>query len=107
MATLYITEFRGLDYSASPRTWGAGPALVQAAPQPPIAEQTVAIGGASVASNAFAATTLLVRLHADASCSIEFGAAPTASATTARMAAGQTEYFGVSPGMKVAVIANT
>lgn len=107
MATLYITEFQALGQAGLP-TNGYGPnGPTQAAQQPPTAEQTVAIGGVSVASAAFNAATTLVRLHTDAICSIEFGAAPTATATTARMAAGQTEYFGVLPGMKVAVITNT
>jgi len=48
-----------------------------------------------------------VRLHADSVCSVLFGTNPTATTANARMAAGQTEYFGVAPGMKVSVIANT
>jgi len=52
----------------------------------------VAIGAGSVQSSAFNAKTRFVRLHADAICSIEFGTNPTAAATTARMAAGQTEF---------------
>ncbi len=107
MATLYITEFQALGQAGLP-PWGYGPnAPTQAAQQPPIAEQAVAIGGTSVASAAFGGATVLVRLHTDAICSVEFGSAPIATATTARMAAGQTEYFGVSPGMKVAVITNS
>ena len=38
---------------------------------------------------------------------IPFGADPTATADSKRMAAGQTEYFTVAPGDKVAVITNT
>jgi len=54
------------------------------------------------------AKTTFVRLHTDAICSIKFGVNPTASATTARMAAGRTEYHGVPLGQayKVAVITN-
>ena len=99
MATLYITEFNAIG--------GGSGFIVGAALQPPVAEQTVAIGGASVASSAFTANTLFVRLHTDAICSIEFGATPVATATTARMAANQTEYFNVVAGQKVAVITNT
>ena len=99
MAVLYITEFNAIG--------GGGNFPVGGAYQPPVAEQTVAIGGSSANSNAFNSNTLFVRLHADAICSIEFGAAPTASTTTARMAANQTEYFNVVPGQKVAVITNT
>lgn len=100
MAVLYITEYAGLMPSPP---GGVGQIPVE----PPLAEQTVAIGGSSVASNAFNAGTTLVRLHADAICSVEFGATPTATATKARMAANQTEYKGVSFGLKVAVITNT
>lgn len=107
MATLYVTEFTGLGFAPLPRQWGGGPAPAQAAPQPAAAEQTVAIGGSSAQSAAFGATTNYLRLHADAICSVKFGANPTATAASARMAAGQTEYFIVSPGMKVAVITNS
>lgn len=111
MATLYVTEFQALGQAGLP-TNGYGPnGPTQAAQQPPVtADQTVAIGGASVASVAFNAATTLVRLHTDSICSILFGqpgATPTALTTSARMVAGQTEYFGVLPGMKVAVISNT
>lgn len=99
MATLYITEF-----NAQGNTGGFSAACAY---QPPVAEQTVSIGGASTQSNAFNTATLFVRLHTDSICSIEFGASPTASATTARMAANQTEYFAVVPGQKVAVISNS
>ncbi|HWU70677.1 MAG TPA: hypothetical protein VN017_04915, partial [Pseudoxanthomonas sp.] len=74
-----------------------------------VAEQTVAIGASSAVSSAFNASTAIVRLHTDAICSVEFGAAPTAAATNMRLAAGQTEYFAVVPGsgFKVAVITNS
>lgn len=112
MATLYITEFQAIGYAGGP-TWAAGTnGPTQAAQQPAVANQTVAIGGASVASAAFNAATTLVRLHTDSICSIAFtlpGSTtdPVATATSARMAANQTEYFGVVPGTKVAVITNT
>lgn len=99
MAVLYITEFNNIG--------GGARFPVQGAFQPPIAEQTIAIGGASVQSSAFNKNTLFVRIHTDAICSIEFGANPTATTSTARMAANQTEYFSVVPGQKVAVISNT
>jgi len=102
MATLYVAEFVGLPLQ---RQGG----VVELALVPPGVEQTVAIGAGSVASSAFAATTTYVRIHTDAICSIAFGTAPTAVATTMRMVAGQTEYFAVPVGLsfKVAVITNT
>ncbi len=99
MAVLYITE-----YSILGVITGKSTAIAKA---PPVAEQTVAIGGSSVASSAFNAATKFVRLHTDAICSVSFGSAPTATATTMRMAANQTEYFAVSPSAKVAVITNS
>jgi len=107
MATLYITEFQALGQAGLP-TSGFGPnGPTQAAQQPPVVDQTPLAIGAATQSAAFNAATTLVRLHADSVCSILFGANPTATTANARMAAGQTEYFGVLPGMKVSVIANT
>lgn len=101
MATLYVTEFSDSGANRS----GKNPYPQQS----PTAEQTVAIGGSSTASSAFNARTNFVRLHTDAICSVSFGTAPTASATTARMAAGQTEYHAIPAGQtyKVAVITNS
>lgn len=103
MATLYITEFVAVMQIAP----GGHP--IQIAAEPPVAEQTVAIGGASVQSNPFNAATRFVRLHTDSICSIEIGANPVASATTRRLAANTTEYFAVpaTQSFKVAVITNT
>lgn len=83
--------------------------LVQAVRQAPLAEHTVAVGGASAQSAVFNDRTQVVRIHTDAICSIKFGTNPTATTSTARMIAGQTEYFAVPMGAKyrVAVISNT
>lgn len=102
MATLYITEFvaQGRD--------GAG--YVAPAPLvPPVAEQTVAIGGTSTASSAFNARTAVVRILSDSICSIAWGTAPTATTTTARVPADVPMDFMVPVGQsfKVAVITNT
>jgi hypothetical protein len=101
MAVLYVAEFENLGETSR----GAPPVALQT----PLAEQTVAIAGASAASSAFNASTRFVRLHTDAVCSVEFGTAPVAEATNMRMAADATEYFAVPVGQsyKVAVITNT
>ncbi len=99
MATLYVTEFRNFA--------GVETRFTNVAPMPPLVEQTVAIGGSSTQSSAFSASTNIVRLHTDSICSVEFGSNPTATVTTARLAANTTEYFAVLPGQKVAVITNT
>src|SRR3546814_2115950 len=68
--------------------------------EPPVTEQTVAIGATSTQSSAFNAKTRLIRVHVDAIASILIGANPTAAATNKRMAANQTEVFRVTPGHK-------
>jgi hypothetical protein len=94
MAKVYITEFTAIDLNVSR--------------EPPLAEQTVAIGGGSVqCSNAFHAMTRAIRVHTDAICSVAISRDPTATANTRRMAANTTEYFGAEGGQKIAVITNT
>ncbi len=102
MAALYVAEFVSIS--------GTGNFPVAGAQVAPVAEQTVAISGSTTAcANAFNAKSRFVRVHTDAICSIAFGTAPTAAITNMRMAANQTEYFGIPPGAnyKVAVITNT
>lgn len=109
MTTLYIREYQKSAH-ANAENWGFTDNGLQVAKEPGVIDQTVAIGVGSVASTPFGSTTRLVRIHADSICSILFGAVgttPAALTTSARMVAGQTEYFGVSPGMTVAVIANS
>ena len=103
MAVLYIAEYINLPIGL-PNQRG------QMVMEPPLAEQTVAIGGSSATcTNPFNATTTMVRVHTDAICSIAFGTSPTATASMKRLAANQTEYFGVPKGQnyKIAVITNT
>lgn len=102
MAKVYISEYAEMAQVQSSKE------RISAPQEPSVAEQTpVAIGGASVQSAAFAQTTRFVRIHTDAICSIKFGDNPTATADDKRLAANATEYFGVKPGQKVAVITNT
>jgi hypothetical protein len=93
MAVLYISEYTEASQFAP--TLGPEPALVN---------QAVTFT-TSTQSAAFSRNTTMVRLHADTACFIKFGLNPTATtATDARMAAGQTEYFKVLPGYKVAAV---
>ena len=105
MATLYVDEFSNVATVGQ----NLGPAFTpgQAPLTPSVASQTVAIQGSSTQSNPFNAKTNLVRLHCDAICSVAFGSNPTAVTTQCRLAANQTEYFGVIPGQIVAVITNS
>lgn len=103
MPSLYIGEFEQIVNTT------VGNAL---APQtPPHAEQKLAVGGASIPSAALNVRTRFVRLHSDVVCSVAFSrdpaVDPTATVTSLRLAANQTEYFGTVPGTKVAVIANS
>jgi hypothetical protein len=100
MASLYIEEFESSGIARAGQSLPAGL-------QPGLASQKVAIGGTSTQSAAFNTRTRFVRLHTDAICSVEFGASPTADNTNMRMGEGQTEYFSVNGGDKVAVITNT
>lgn len=102
MATLYVAEYAIL---GAEQVSGS---LPQAPHEPPIAEQIIAIGGASLQSNPFNAKTTLVRLNTDSVCSVLFGTNPTATTNNQRFAANQTEYKSVPVGQSfmVAVISN-
>jgi hypothetical protein len=108
MSVLYISEYRGIAGSRIPPTSADNISdSLFVAPEPPLAEQTVAIGAASAQSAPFSAETRFIRVHTDAACSILVGANPTATTAKKRLAADQTEYFGVRPGDRIAVIENT
>jgi hypothetical protein len=100
MAFAYITEYIILARD------GVGTAI-PAGMEPAVTVQKLAIGAGSVQSAAFNPLTKFVCINVDAPCSIKFGANPTASAADARMPLDGTQYFGVIPGDKVAVITNT
>ncbi len=102
MALLFISEYMkvAIDYRGLP---------VMAGKEPAIKTQIVAVGAGSLASEPFTSATEFVRLHTDLACNFVFGL-PTPTAvkdTSPRMATGQTEFFGVSPGHVVSVIAAT
>ena len=99
MALLDIREYSVLATDQNARQLAAGK-------EPAVAGQQVTFT-TTVQSAAFNESTRFVRLHADSICRIEFGANPTATGTSMRMAAGATEYFGVTPGMKVAAVTST
>lgn len=95
MADCYIEEF------ASPVS-GVGTYVGQLSPQPSVAVQKIAIG-ASTQSAAFNAKTNCVEIVADGACHYQFGADPTAAATTGYLPANTVKRFAVIPGQKVAV----
>lgn len=99
MAVLYISEYADMRYLAGY--------------EPAIATQTVSVGGSSVQSAVFNEQTKFVRVHTDVVCSVLFGVNPTATTSSPRLAAGQTEYFAVrapldaGSRLRLAVISNT
>jgi hypothetical protein len=98
MATLYISEYESLALDNAGRT-------VQIVKEAAITTQTVTPGATHTESSAFNARTRFVRIHTDTACTILFGASPVATATNGpRLAADQTEIFGVSGGMKLSCI---
>ena len=104
MATLYVAEYRAL--ASVPSSQSFAPQPGQAPQEPPVAEQTVAITGSSTASTLFGGYTAMIRVNCDVVCSIAIGVNPTATTANKRLAANQTEYFGVVPGQRIAVITN-
>ena len=92
-----ITEYQEVGISLLGRQIAAGQ-------EPAIRTQQVAIGSGSAQSAVFTDVTRFVRVHADANCRIAFGPDPTALSSSQRIPAGGTEYFGVRPGHKLAVI---
>lgn len=100
MGTLYVTEYAALSGNDNG-------GVAQIAKAPGVAGQTVTISGSHAESAAFNDATRFIRVHTDAICSIAISAAPVATTTMKRMAADQTEYFGVTRGHKISVISNT
>ena len=102
MATLYVTEGRiAAAGSLGPIEVMAMPAIVTG--------NNVTISGSSVQSAAFNINTQVVRVEADAVCSVKIGGTnPTATAADMRIAANAPgEYCAVNPGDKLAVITNS
>jgi hypothetical protein len=94
----YISEFGVLGTSNN--------GVPQIAAQPSLTEQTVDFSGGVTSSAAFGGGTKYIRILCDSRCSVQFGAAPTATTSKMPLAADTPEYFGVQPGEKVSVIAN-
>lgn len=100
MPFAYITEYR--------RQAKDGLSLViPSGLEPSLAVQKLAIGAGSVQSATFQPDTTFVCVNVDAACSIQFGVNPTATAAMTRMPLDGTQFFGVVPGHKIAVITNT
>lgn len=99
MAVLYVGE-----YTSTLAEFLRGGGAAQA---PTITEQTVSLSGSVNMSSQFGNNTHLIRVHTDTICSILIGFNVTATTGNSRMAANQTEYFGVLPGMIISAIENS
>lgn len=102
MATIYISEYSMLGWV------GVSPTqLIQAPAGPPIAEQHIQVGVASVLSAPFADATKFIRVVTDTAANLAFGTAPTAVTVSHLLPANAVVFYAVSPGSKLAVIANS
>jgi hypothetical protein len=73
-----------------------------------ITNQTVSVSGTSAAvTNAFGNGTTIIRVVSTTDCFIKFGATPTAVAADMLLPAYVVEYFGATPGVKIAALQNT
>lgn len=108
MATLYVSEYVAIANSGVALQGISTPLSKTPTPaaQEPSIDQTIGISGSSTQSTVFSSTTTFIRVHTDSVCSIAIGLNPTATTSSKRMGANQTEYFGVYPQFKIAVIAN-
>lgn len=100
MPTVDITEY---DKLASDQHGN----VILAGQEPSRGTQQVSITAGSVQSTALRDTTRFVRIHTDGAVRVAFGTNPTAAGSSQRMAANSTEFFGVQPGTKIAVIQTT
>lgn len=100
MANLVITEFKSA-------VSGIGSFVGQVLPQPALAVQVTALGGASV-SKTLGSGTYAVELYAEAACHFLFGAADgsavVADANSQSMGAGERRIYAVSPGQRIAAL---
>lgn len=102
MAVLYVSEYSSLGYVGAP----FAAQLIQAPGGSPIAEQSLGVSAASVASAAFNAATKFIRVVSDTACNLTFGSDPTAVTTTHFLPANAVVFYAVNPPSKIAVIAS-
>lgn len=74
----------------------------------PGTSQKKTTSGSSQQSSAVGANTTIVRLYATQDTYVEIGSNPTATTTTSMfLPLGFVEYFGITPGHKIAYIQST
>lgn len=100
MAKLYISE-----YFALKRVEGAG--VAQLVDEDSFIQTQVADFTSGHAEKTLDARTTIVRLCADAVCSLAYGTAPVATTNDKRLPADTLEYLGVRGSRVISVVANT
>jgi hypothetical protein len=100
MASICVTEYNQLWIDPN-----SGSAMVK---EPPLFDQLPVIVSAVANSSApFGLITKAIRVQTNADISFAIGTGVVATINNRRMAAKQTEYFAVSPGDVISVIANS
>lgn len=97
---VYITEYAALARDAFNFHISAGK-------EPAVAEQVMTISGASSQSAPFNAQTAFIMVHTTEVACLKFGENPTAVTTNHRVGAGETRFYGVNPGQRMAAIVGT
>lgn len=96
---LFISEYARIAMDAGHQSTGVP--LV-----PPVADHRIEIGVQSVQSESWQGGTVLICLHATESCCLAFGINPEAEHDKHYLAAGETRYYGIQNGHRLAVIAS-
>jgi hypothetical protein len=101
----YIAEYGSVGTSIY--ATGNSGGVLEVAEEPSLQQAPVDFSGGAASSQPFGANTKFVRIICDAQCSVKFGASPQ-TATNANTPLGimMPEYFGVTLGQIISVIAN-
>lgn len=96
--SVFITEYAQLARDAAH-------AMIAAGKEPAMANQVLSSIVTSAQCQPFVGKFIMV--HADAAAHLAFGANPTAVTTAHRIGPGETRYYGVIPGQRLAAIAGS
>ena len=100
MATVIVSEYTRIGGDEDGH-------LVQVTHEPPLAEQSVAYTTAASPASNFNTDTKIVCIIADAKAHLEFGASPTATATSKWIPADTTRCYAVIGGQTVSIYDGT
>lgn len=95
---LFITEYHRLARAAD------GP-MVAAGQEPAVANQKLNVAALPDVSAPFADKTSFVMVHTTEPVHLAFGDTPEATTNAHRLGAGETRFYGVSPGHRLSVVA--